>query len=63
MMWIRPGRRVTVSLSDGSALSGRTRPSWPWNLRLSDVSVAAGEVPGTVVVPCRNVLTVQVRGR
>ncbi len=63
MMWIRPGRRVTVSLSDGSALSGRTRPSWPWNLRLSDVSVAAGEVPGTVVVPCRNVLTVQVIGR
>jgi len=63
MMWIRPGRRVTVSLSDGSALSGRTRPSWPWNLRLSDVSVAAGEVPGTVVVPVRQVMTMQVTGR
>lgn len=63
MVWIRPGHTVTVSLSDGTALSGRTLVSWPWNMRLSEVSVPAGDVPGTVVIPTRRIITVQVTRR
>lgn len=57
---MRGGRRVTVSLTDGSALSGVSRWSWPWMLRLVDVKVQQGEVPGMVLVPRGSVLTIQV---
>lgn len=57
---MRGGRKVTVSLTDGSALSGVSRWSWPWMLRLVDVKVQQGEVPGMVLVPRRSVLTIQV---
>lgn len=53
-------RQVTVSLLDGSVLTGRTRAAWPGRLRLIDVQTGDGDVPGTVVVFTRHVLTVQV---
>ena len=60
-MWFMPGRKVTVSLTDGSALSGVTKFAWPGKLRLVDVrTINAAEVPGEVYVPARAVLTVQV---
>lgn len=54
------GHRVTVSLTDGSVLSGRTQPTWPGRIRLVDVETAEGEVPGVVLVDGRHVVTVQV---
>ncbi len=54
------GHRVTVSLTDGSVLSGRTRATWPGRVRLVDVETNEGEVPGTVLISSRHVVTVQV---
>jgi hypothetical protein len=59
-MWFMPGHKVTVSLVDGSVISGRTRLAWPGRLRLVEVSTAHGDVPGEVYVYARSVLTVQV---
>lgn len=59
-MFFLPGRKVTVSLTDGSVLAGRTRWAWPGRLRLVEVQVGPGDVPGVVVVYARAVLTVQV---
>lgn len=59
-MFFLPGRKVTVSLTDGSVLTGRTRLAWPGRLRLVEVQVGPGDVPGVVVVYARAVLTVQV---
>lgn len=59
-MWFMPGRKVTVSLTDGSVLSGRTRLSWPGRIHLVEVSTHLGDVPGLVIVYARSVLTVQV---
>jgi hypothetical protein len=55
-----PGRKVTVSLTDGSAVSGVTGWSWPWLLRVRDVHVRQGAVPGVVLVPWHSIVTVQV---
>ena len=67
LMWwmdrvhLNAGRRVVVSLTDGTALSGRTSGSWRFGrMRLIEVSTEQGDVPGTVVVFLSNVLTVQV---
>jgi hypothetical protein len=62
MMWIRPGRTVTVSLTDGSSLTGRTLWAWPGRVRLCGVTVsgADGQAAGVVVVYKRSVLTMQV---
>lgn len=57
---VRAGHRVTVSLTDGSVLTGRTRTTWPGRIRLVDVETAEGEVPGTVLISARHVVTVQV---
>lgn len=54
------GHRVTVSLTDGSVLTGRTRPTWPGRVRLVDVETAEGDVPGVVLIDGRHVVTVQV---
>jgi len=54
------GRKVTVSLSDGSVLTGRTAPPRPGRIRLVEVETSEGEVPGMVIVNGRHVLTVQV---
>ncbi len=61
-MWFLPGRRITVSLTDGSALSGVTRLTWLGRVKLGQVSVSQGDVPGTVFVYSRAVLTIQVVG-
>lgn len=61
-MIIKPGRKVTVSLVDGSALNGVARLTWPWRLKISDVTVPHGAVPGVVYVARRAILTVQVVG-
>lgn len=61
-MWFMPGRKVTVSLVDGTVLSGRTRMSWPGRIKLSEVETAMGGVPGAIFVYARSVLTVQVLG-
>lgn len=58
--WAPAGRKVTVSLTDGSVVSGRVRSSWPGRLRLAEVETAQGEVPGVVVVNGRHIATVQV---
>ncbi|HEY9310247.1 MAG TPA: hypothetical protein VIP82_20785 [Microbacterium sp.] len=67
LMWwmdraqFRAGHRVTVSLVDGSVLTGRTAGSWRFGrIRLVDVATEHGEVPGMIVVYARAVLTVQV---
>lgn len=59
-MWFKPGRKVTVSLVDGSALTGTTKATWPGRLKLAGVSTAMGEAPGSIYVYARSVLTVQV---
>ena len=59
-MWFMPGRQVTVSLTDGTALSGRTLWAWPGRVRLAEVKTPMGEAPGVVIVYSRSVLTVQV---
>lgn len=57
---VAPGHRVTVSLTDGSVLTGRTRATWPGRIRLVDVATDEGDVPGSVVVNGQHVVTVQV---
>jgi hypothetical protein len=59
-LWIRPGRDVTVSLTDGSAINGKTRFALPGKLKLSGVVVGPAEVAGVVIIPHDKVLTVQV---
>lgn len=59
-MWFRAGCRVTVSLVDGSVLAGVTLWAWPGRLRLAEVEVSQGAVPGVVLVPARSILIVQV---
>lgn len=59
-MFFLPGHKVTVSLVDGSALTGRTALAWPGRLRLREVTVSSGAVPGLVWIPKRSILTVQV---
>lgn len=67
LMWwqdrvhLNAGRRVVVSLTDGTVLSGRTAGSWRFGrIRLVEVSTEQGDVPGTVVVFASAVVTVQV---
>lgn len=67
LMWwmdrahLNAGRRVMVSLVDGTVLTGRTTASWRFGrIRLAEVSTEQGEVPGTVVVYAHSVITVQV---
>ncbi|WEV59682.1 hypothetical protein OZX67_03855 [Bifidobacterium sp. ESL0728] len=59
-MWIMPGKNVTVSLTDGSALTGRSQLAWPGRVRLSGIKVKEGEVPGTVTIYKQSIMTVQV---
>lgn len=59
-MWFTPGRKVTVSLVDGTALTGRTKLAWPGRLKLVEVQTAMGEAPGAIFVYSRSILTVQV---
>lgn len=54
------GRKVTVSLVDGTVLTGRTLRTVPGRIRLSEVTAEEGDVPGTVTVFTRNVIAVQV---
>lgn len=58
--WAPAGRKVTVSLVDGSVITGRVRRAWPTRIRLAEVETADGEVPGLVVLSSRQVATVQV---
>lgn len=58
--WAPTGRKVTVSLVDGSVITGRVRRSWPTRIRLAEVETVDGEVPGLVVLSSRQVATVQV---
>lgn len=58
-MWL-PGRKLVVSLSDGSSLSGVTRFSWLGSLRLHKVQADARQIPGTVIIYKRSILVVQV---
>lgn len=58
--WAPVGRKVTVSLVDGSVVSGRVRGSWPGRIRLAEVETSDSEVPGLVVLSGRQVSTVQV---
>ena len=67
LMWwmdrahLNAGRRVMVSLVDGTVLTGRTAGSWRFGrIRLAEVSTEQGEVPGTVIVYANSVITVQV---
>lgn len=67
LMWwmdrlhLNAGRRVVISLVDGSVITGRTVGSWRFGrIRLAEVTTNQGDVPGTVVVFAQNVLTVQV---
>lgn len=67
LMWwmdrvhLNAGRRVVVSMVDGTVLSGRTAGSWRFGrIRLVEVTTEQGDVPGTVIVFASNVLTVQV---
>lgn len=59
-MWFMPGKKVTVSLVDGTSLSGRTKLAWPGRLKLAEVETTLGDVPGCVFVYARSILTVQV---
>ena len=59
-LWIRPGRDVTVSLVDGSAISGKTGFVLPGKIKLSSVFAGKAEIPGVVIIPHDKVLTVQV---
>jgi hypothetical protein len=59
-MWYRPGRTLTVSLTDGSSLTGRSMLAWPGRIRLGGVKVTEGEVPGTIIIYRKSILTVQV---
>ncbi|MCI1673150.1 MAG: hypothetical protein LKI34_02875 [Bifidobacterium tibiigranuli] len=60
-MWFKPGRSLTISLIDGTAITGRSLWAWPGRLRLCGVKTASGEVPGIVVIPSRSILIVQVQ--
>jgi hypothetical protein len=59
-MWFLPGKTLTVSLTDGGSLTGRSLWAWPGRIRLCGVKVTQGEVPGVVVIYKQSVLTVQV---
>ncbi|WP_295105327.1 hypothetical protein [uncultured Microbacterium sp.] len=67
LMWwqdrahMNAGRRVVVSLTDGTVISGRTAGSWRFGrIRLVEVTTDQGEIPGTVIVFASSVITVQV---
>ena len=67
LMWwmdrvhLNAGRRVVVSLADGSVLTGRTAGSWRFGrIRLTEVTTEQGDVPGMVIVFASAVVTVQV---
>lgn len=67
LMWwmdrvhLNAGRRVVVSLTDGSVLTGRTAGSWRFGrIRLVEVTTEQGDVPGMVIVFASAVVTVQV---
>lgn len=59
MIWMLPGRDVTVSLVDGTSLRGVTKVC-VHSLRLKHVQAEDARVPGTVVVPSRSIMTMQV---
>lgn len=59
-MFFFPGRRVVVSLSDGSAVAGVTAWAWFGWLRLRNVSSKGGEFPGEYLIPKHAVVGVQV---
>lgn len=59
-MFYFPRHLVSVSLSDGSAIQGKTCWAWPGRLRLRDVTIGGQAVPGRVIIYRRAVLTVQV---
>lgn len=67
LMWwmdrahLNAGRRIVVSLTDGTVISGRTAGSWRFGrIRLVEVTTDQSDVPGTVIVYATNVITVQV---
>lgn len=67
LMWwmdrlhLNAGRRIVVSLTDGTVISGRTAGSWRFGrIRLVEVTTDQGEIPGTVIVFASSVITVQV---
>lgn len=65
-MWIKPGSRVFVTLTDGTTLQGRARFRWAWwlGLKLAEVTVfertAPTEAEGTFVIPQRSIVYAQV---
>lgn len=67
LMWwmdrahLNAGRRVVVSLTDGTVISGRTAGSWRFGrIRLVEVTTDQGDIPGMVIVFASSVITVQV---
>lgn len=65
-MWLYRGRRVLVTLDDGSAVRGRLGWSWAWGvLRVNEPESLDGdapvEIPGFVLIPRRRVLIAQVQ--
>lgn len=67
LMWwmdrvhLNAGRRIVVSLTDGTVISGRTVGSWRFGrIRLAEVTTDQGVIPGTVIVFSSSVITVQV---
>lgn len=67
LMWwmerapLNAGRRVVVSLADGTVISGRTAGSWRFGrIRLVEVTTDQGDIPGAVIVFASSVITVQV---
>ena len=59
-MFYRPGRLVSVSLCDGSAIQGTTCLAWPGRIQLRDARIDGTHIPGRVIVYARAVLLVQV---
>ena len=64
-MWSLAGKRVTLTLADGTGITGTARFTWAWwLLRIEEASVLepGGErpVPGYLVVPARSIALVQV---
>jgi len=59
-LFVFPSRSVTVSLTDGTAISGKTAFCLPGKIKIRHVKVGDDKVPGVVIVPQRSILTVQV---
>jgi len=67
-MWLTPGKRISLTLTDGTTFEGTARFTWAFwrTVRLVDVAVpgslGVAEVEGEIRIPRHSLVYVQVVG-